>query len=308
VLSIAATNPGIDCTTAAGRTARRDELSKAEDFSDCHSEKKQQLRMKAAFEDGRWIRRAPLGYENVNIKVKGQPNIVPHEAEAPLVRKAFELVQAGNDRPAEILRVMTELGLRSKKGNKLILTSFLQMLRNPVYMGQMQSKKWGTCKGLHSPLVTEHIFRNVQLILKGKKPIVAPYQLNRPDFPLRGFLRCHECNRPLTGGASKSQTGKLYDYYHCYRCPKRKSMPANKAANEFLQLLAQLRVDDSFSTEFSAQIKEEWETRTVDSAQIIRKLNIELQEKRGFQEKLFAKYLNDDPNVLPHYERFSQRS
>src|SRR5947209_20400428 len=32
VFSIAATNPGIDCRTAAGRTARRDELSKAEDF------------------------------------------------------------------------------------------------------------------------------------------------------------------------------------------------------------------------------------------------------------------------------------
>ena len=52
VFSIAATNPGIDCRKAAGRTARRDELSKAEDFSDQNSEKTS-ARMKAAFEDGR---------------------------------------------------------------------------------------------------------------------------------------------------------------------------------------------------------------------------------------------------------------
>jgi hypothetical protein len=58
-----------------------------------------------------------------------------------------------------------------------------------------------TCKGLHAPLVSEQVFRNVQLILNGKKPIAAPYKRNREDFPLRRFLRCSECNILLTGGA-----------------------------------------------------------------------------------------------------------
>jgi DNA invertase Pin-like site-specific DNA recombinase len=58
VFSVAANNPGIDCRTAAGRTARRDELSRAEDFSDQQSEKTS-AGMKAAFEDGRWCRPAP---------------------------------------------------------------------------------------------------------------------------------------------------------------------------------------------------------------------------------------------------------
>jgi DNA invertase Pin-like site-specific DNA recombinase len=72
IYSVAVTNPGIDCRTAAGRTARRDELSKAEDFSDVHSEK-QKERMKAAWEAGRWCRLAPLGYRNVGTKEKGSP-------------------------------------------------------------------------------------------------------------------------------------------------------------------------------------------------------------------------------------------
>jgi hypothetical protein len=86
-------------------------LSKAADFSDTRAEK-QQSRMKAAFEDGRWIRSAPLGYENVRSKVKGQPSLVPSETEAPFVRKSFELVRAANDRPVEVLRMMTALGLQ----------------------------------------------------------------------------------------------------------------------------------------------------------------------------------------------------
>jgi site-specific DNA recombinase len=160
VYSLAADNPGIDCRTAAGRTARRDELSKAEDFSDQHSEKTS-ARMKAAFEDGRWCRPAPLGYHNMGTKAKGQPNIVSSEPEASLVVKAFEQVQLGHDRPAEVLRTMTALGLRSKKGRKLTPHVFLKMLRNPVYIGKMKSKKWGTIKGLHEPIVNEQVFRNV---------------------------------------------------------------------------------------------------------------------------------------------------
>ncbi len=57
------------------------------------------------------------------------------------------------------------MGLRSKKGKKLTLHVFLKMLRNPVYIGEMKSKKWGTRNGQHEPIVSGHVFPNVQLIL-----------------------------------------------------------------------------------------------------------------------------------------------
>jgi DNA invertase Pin-like site-specific DNA recombinase len=134
VFSVSVCNPNIDCRTAGGRTARRDELSKAEDFSDQHSEK-QQLRMKLALESGRWIAWAPLGYENVRTRTKGEPNIRPVEPAAGLVRQSFELMAAGTERPAAALRIMTDLGLRSRKGNKLTVDRFVQTLKNPAYVG-----------------------------------------------------------------------------------------------------------------------------------------------------------------------------
>ena len=39
VVSVSVCSPNIDCSTAAGRSARRQELSKAEDSSDQHSER-----------------------------------------------------------------------------------------------------------------------------------------------------------------------------------------------------------------------------------------------------------------------------
>jgi site-specific DNA recombinase len=97
VYSIAAMNTGI------GRTARREELSKAEDFSDQHSEK-QKERMRAAWEDGRWCRLAPLGYHNVGTKLRGQPNIVPTQAEADSLPKRlnlYALVKIARQRSSE---------------------------------------------------------------------------------------------------------------------------------------------------------------------------------------------------------------
>jgi site-specific DNA recombinase len=304
--SIAANNPGIDCRTAAGRTARRDELSRAEDFSDQHSEKTA-ARMKSAFEDGRWCRPAPLGYVSVGTRAKGQSNIIPLKEEADLVVKAFELVQLGHDRPAEVLRAITDLGLRSKKGKTLTLHVFLKMLRNPLYIGQMKSKKWGTRKGLHQPLVSDHVFRNVQLVLSGKKPIAAPYKRNREDFPLRRFLRCSECDKPLTGGPSKSATGKKYNYYHCYGRRSVKSLSTDKAAGEFLELLDRLRVDSTFTNEFAAVLEQEWTKRTADSASLVPRLRAQLKEQQELQEKLVAAYLRGDKAIMPVFERMNNK-
>ncbi len=202
---------------------------------------------------------------------------------------------------------MTAMGLRSKKGKKLTLHSFLKMLRNPVYIGQMKSKKWGTRKGLHEPIIGEHIFRNVQLILKGKKPIVAPYQRNRVNFPLRRFLHCSECGTPLTGGSSKSATGKTYDYYHCYQCRAVKSLRADKAAGEFLELLKRLRAGAPFTREFATVLKQEWSKRTGDSGFVVRKLRADLKEQQGLQEKLVAAYLKGDRAIIPIFERMNRK-
>ena len=308
VHSVAATCP-IDVSTAAGRTMRREECSKAEDFSDRNSENTSR-RMKAAFDDGRCTRLAPLGYRNIpkEQQMKGCSNIEPEPTEAEFVNKAFVMVASGTVTPAKALLTLTALGLKSKRGNVLTLHTFLKMLKNPVYIGEMKSKKWHkTVKGKHQPIVDEHTFKTVQLILKGKKPVATPYQRNNPNFPLRGFLHCSECGHRLTAAPSKSETGRKYGYYRCYKCGAVKSTPSAAIESQFLNLLERLRPDPKMMSEFLPILESEWKSRTADCSEIVRRLSAELAQKKKALYALTEKYINGDRAVQRVFDDMSSQ-
>ena len=64
--------------------------------------------------------------------------------------------------------------------------------------------------------MSETLYEQVQAVLDGRKPSVAPHLRNHPSFPLRRFVRCGTCDTPLTGSSSTGRGGK-YAYYHCRR-------------------------------------------------------------------------------------------
>ena len=71
----------------------------------------------------------------------------------------------------------------------------------------------------------------------------APAKQNiREDFPLRGFVTCGSCEKPMTACWSKGRH-KKYPYYLCDTkgCPdSRKSIRREKIEGEFEVLLQQL--------------------------------------------------------------------
>jgi site-specific DNA recombinase len=73
-----------------------------------------------------------------------------------------------------------------------------------------------SARGDFEPLIDEATFYRAQAVLDGRVPVATPRQRNHPDFPLRGFVRCEACGRPLTGSWSKGRNGR-YAYYHCPR-------------------------------------------------------------------------------------------
>jgi site-specific DNA recombinase len=303
VYTVSATNPNLDCRTADGRATRRSELIEAEKFSDVHSER-QQSRMKNTILSGRWPGAAPLGFVNIRAK-KGASNIAPVESIISLILKAFLLFRSGAYTPAELHREMTRQGLRNSKGNPLKIDHFTKMLRNPAYNGWVPSKKYGNYPGLHKKIVNDEVFRNVQLILDGKKPSTASYVKNRADLPLRRFLHCPVCSRGLTGGPSKGHLGKYYNYYRCTSC-NGVSVRAEVADEQFLELLRQLPSGEALSSEFQSVLKEEWEKTVGDEPEIEARLNSELGKSQQNMKNLLMKYVNDDPAVKPYFEGLRQ--
>ena len=89
------------------------------------------------------------------------------------------------------------------------------MLSSPLYAGYVAHKEWGIdlTKAKHDALISLMSYQKIQERLAGN-PIVAGRYKDNEDFPLRGFVVCDDCDRPMTASWSKGRSSR-YPYYHC---------------------------------------------------------------------------------------------
>jgi len=181
----------------------------------------------------------PLGY--LNAPKWSRKSLIPDPERAPLVKQAFEDFATGRFTKQEVLARVTELGLRTRRGLVLSPQSFGQMLRNSIYIGMIESPEYGvSTRGDFGPLVSEQTFYRTQAILDGRVQVAGPRERNHPDFPLRGFVRCETCGRPLTGSWSKGRSDH-YAYYHCQRQCRAVNVSKGKLEGLFVDELALLQ-------------------------------------------------------------------
>src|SRR5438128_5736054 len=170
--------------------------------------------MKAALELGRWTFLAPLGY--LNAPRSTRKSLIPDPERAPLVKRAFQDFATGRFTKDEIRKSVIALGLTTRRGKPVPSQTFDAMLRNRAYIAQIDVLDFGiSTRGDFEPLITERIFFRVQGILDGRLEITGPRERNDPDFPLRGYVRCGSCGKPLTASWSKGRS-EYYAYYHCH--------------------------------------------------------------------------------------------
>ena len=215
--------------------------------------------MTAAANHGRWPFQPPVGYRTVTGAMKMSANIEPDPEKAELVKRAFELVASGTPRHAA-LKIVTELGLRSTKGQPLTNQSFVNMLTNPLYTGMVVIPQFGVrSKGLFGGLVSEALFKKVQAIIKPKGPVVMKSEVN-DDFPLRGWVRCAHCGTKLTGSMSTGRHGGRYGYYHCWKkgCLA-KRVSRDNLHSQVLELLRRLKPDPGQWEVFKTVLIERWQ-------------------------------------------------
>src|SRR4030095_9812577 len=92
------------------------------------------------------------------------------------------------------------------------------MLRKPIYAGRISLSCWCgvETRGSFLPIVSEPTFERVQAVLSGRRTVKESREREHGDFPLRHFVRCSNCNLPLTASWSRGRSQK-YPYYRCRR-------------------------------------------------------------------------------------------
>jgi DNA invertase Pin-like site-specific DNA recombinase len=237
--------------------------------------------MKAALSLGRWTFQAPLGY--LNAPKRSKSSLVHDPVRGPLVKQAFGDLASGQFTAQEVIRRATDAGLRTRRDRPLSPQTFGNMLRNRIYIGHIESPEIAvSARGDFEPLIDEAIFYRAQAVLDGRVPVAAARQRNHPDFPLRGFVRCEVCGRPLTGSWSKGRNGR-YAYYHC---PRRcHAVNVSKAALEgaFVDELALLQPTPGYMRVVKHRVLYVWDeecsaarARTVEQERRLKAVRIKL--------------------------------
>lgn len=219
--------------------------------------------MKAALEMGRWTFLAPLGYLNAP-KSLGT-SLIADPDRAPLVQRVFDEFSSGRHTKDDVRQRINAAGLRTRRGRPIPSQTFDDLLINRVYVGWLDVPDFGiNRRGDFDPLVQESTFYRVQGILAGRLPTVAPAARSNADFPLRGFVRCLRCEKPITGSWSKGRNG-YHAYYHCQgRC---RAVNISKAALEtqFVDALTELQPSAGFMRLVKEHVLVAWRTLQADA-------------------------------------------
>jgi site-specific DNA recombinase len=251
--------------------------------------------METRLTQGNWTFKAPLGF--TNIRKGGAKTIVPDPERAPLIRAAFERYATGRHTRQAVLEWVNDQGLRTWRGKRLPTETFRRMLSNPLYAGRIvvQGKRDGAGqdwriveKGSFEAIVPEEVFEKAQALLSGRRPAVAPRRRANPDFPLRHFVRCGSCDKPLTGSKSTSRTREKYSYYHCQnkKCPSQVRVPKERLESEFLSYLRHLKPNGEYLVVFREAVVTVYRDKFNESLALRDKLERDLREKREQKWKL----------------------
>jgi site-specific DNA recombinase len=276
--------------TAAGKLASNIHGAFNQFFSDSLSERTK-FRMAEAVRAGRFPWPAPIGYLNTG---NGVLKVDPERA--PMVRRAFELAAQGSHATDAIRRTLGALGLRTRRGLPIPRQTFLSMLRNELYAGWVCGAGLRVA-GKHESIISEKLFADVQRVLNGQaNGIAIPHPKGNPDFPLRGFVKCATCTKPLTAGHAIGRNKVKHPRYWCWNaaCPAKVGVSKEQLETDWTRLLAMYQPTDEYLAESTEIAVRAWEQRQARTADDSRALTIRLQDQITLNQKLILAKLKGE--------------
>ncbi len=267
-------------------------------------------RMEARIKNGYWTFWAPKGFRFK--KKKGNGSIlVRDEPLASIIAEGLEGFASGRFETQVELKRFFESRPEFPKdlpSGKIRNQRIKDMLTQPLYAGYVGLESWGISlrKADHKGLISFATYEKIQERLTQKARAPVKKNLN-DDFPLRAFILCGDCKRPMTACWSKSKTGKKHPYYQCYNkdCIARpRSIRRDVVEKDFEALVRSLVPSKGLITIARKMFKTIWEHRISHVASTADALNAQAVEL----DKQITSYLDrildaSSPTVIKAYEQ-----
>ena len=258
---------------------------------------------------GYWVFWKPKGYRYEKTRTQGKM-LVRDEPVASIIQEALEGFASGRfDTQVEVKRFLESQTDYPKDlpNGEIRSQRITDLLTQPLYAGYVEALNWDISlrEGQHQGLISLGTFEKIQQRLKESAKAPARKDISE-DFPLRGFVTCGDCDRPLTACWSKSKTGKSHAYYLCFKkgCVSyRKSIPRDELEREFETILKSMQPAKNTFALIKTMFKNAWAQTLLHSktATAIIKQDISKTEKQI--EQLIDRIVEtDNPTVATAYE------
>jgi site-specific DNA recombinase len=264
-------------------------------------------RMRARVMNGFWVFQAPWGYTYDRVGGRGKM-IVRHEPVASIIKEALE--GYASDRfssQAEVKRFFETFPhfpglIKGELPNQRVR----DILTQPIYAGYIEVPRWDVSlrKGQHAGLISFETFQTNQDKLLGKARLPNRSDLNA-DFPLRGFVCCGDCNKPLTANWSAGSKSR-YPYYLCRTkaCVSAgKSIARSNVEDAFETLLTSLKPSEELFGLASQIFRDLWDQRLATASVQKKAMTAELSQIDRKIEQLLDRIVDAESNsVIKAYE------
>ncbi len=244
---------------------------------------------------GVWPTFAPIGYLNVRSDTgrKAESRLAVDSERGPLIRQAFELYATGEWSLRRLYDEMNKRGLRTRKGTKLCLSQFAEMLQHNIYVGMV---RWGSEEhpGIHEPLVTREVFEKVQHVFQ-EHDKAAPRLRTHPN-QLNGSLVCVSCGSKLSMTLAK---GGRFAYFFCTGRARGRTdckepyAPVSRVEREVEGIYQQIRVSDEGRQEVAALLDQEIAKRQASRAKAAARYANRLMRLQVERKKLMEALYDD---------------
>jgi len=175
--------------------------------------------VKRAFEqkrrNGEWTGAVRLGYLNISLdeEKRLRKDIIIDPERGHLIQKMFELYASGNYSLETIRIKISEIGLRTLKGNKLSKSGVENILKDSFYYGIAVPKKYPAYPHKYPRLIDKELFDKCQEIRLKRRN--TPYKALSWDFIFKGLLKCKNCGCSMSAEIKRKKSGLVFIYYSC---------------------------------------------------------------------------------------------
>ncbi len=239
-------------------------------------------RMRARTMNGYWCFPAPPGFRYQQVSGHGKL-LVRDEPLASIIQEALEGFASGRFQSQSEVKsfLESEPAFASRFPNGFVrYEEVIRLLTRPHYAGYIEVPRWGIRlqEAKHEGLISFSPYTRIQERIREGARVTARKDINE-DFPLRGFVTCGDCEKPLTSCWSKSKTGKKHPYYMCFNkeCGSyRKSIRRDQLEGDFTDLLETVRPSETkvsiaakmFATIWDARMEKAQEHAALYAAKI----------------------------------------